>query len=415
MARGKKRFGYTAFAPEDKEDAKRGHPAVHLADYAASRGLSFYDQAVLGAFASLLPAFPEYTFNVMRGVLPGGRYGALQHQLEEIEVDQEGIRGNGSFYGSKYTYKNPGGLLNLISPVDIISEKAPTEAFANNAAWAPTTKVTIRVPEAALLPQLLVRRADRFTLWGNPKLDPYGLPGFKIGQDDLPDDLLTAVFSGPVGQVLASLPYPYVEMRLRHGAVALQRNGYASTEAELDQLAQAGCAIAEGLRAVAAPLLQPQPFTAELPPPTSAHSPLAPWFFRPDESWADGLQRAAAERGMVQEDPVAYHQAFPTVPVPGTALGVFRGTIPGSNRFGRLAFHYQGGTTTGTVRGAVLLQAPADPPAFQPGGTPIEQTDMYVEVVDGVAAFWNKKRTFGGLSSADLAAAALQTAALVGL
>ncbi|OWY60944.1 hypothetical protein B7486_66460, partial [cyanobacterium TDX16] len=103
-------FGYTAFAPEDVEDAKRGHPSISLAGYAASRGLEHLDQAQVGAFRGVLPSWPNYIFNAMRGAIPGGWFGLLQHELHEIEVDQDGIRAGGAFYGSRHTYRNPDGV-----------------------------------------------------------------------------------------------------------------------------------------------------------------------------------------------------------------------------------------------------------------------------------------------------------------
>ena len=79
-----RKHGYAAFAPADVADARRGTPTVDLAPYAAARGLEFLDRQSPAGFSAAVPSFPEYRFNVARGVLPGGRYGVLFHQLLEV-------------------------------------------------------------------------------------------------------------------------------------------------------------------------------------------------------------------------------------------------------------------------------------------------------------------------------------------
>jgi hypothetical protein len=51
--------------------------------------------------------------------------------------------------------------------------------------------------------------------------------------------------------------------------------------------------------------------------------------------------------------PLAYHRAFPSVPVPGIACVVFRGRIPGLGVPGRLVVHPE----RDAVRPAVLMAA----------------------------------------------------------
>lgn len=378
---------------------------MSLAGYAAARGLEHLDQAQVGAFRGVLPTWPDYIFNAMRGAIPGGWFGLIEHELEEVEVDQGGIREAGTFYGSRHTYRNPEGLLGVVTGLSW--KETPNEPFAANAAWAPATRAVVRVSEAALLPELLVRRRDRMS---SPLgLDAYGLPGFGLSRRDLPEDLVRAICSGPVGQVLASLPYPHVELRLRCGAVTIQRNGYATSEAELDHLAQATCAVAVGLRDVAGPLLAPRPFAEALPPPGEVDPAFAPWYPRPFETWADGIRRVAEERGMANEDVVGFHQAHPTLPMPGVALGVVHGEIPGLGRTGRLVFTQQGGSTSGSVRGSVVLDADPSAPPLPLGGLLVPETDQFVEHLGAVTAVWNKTRLWDGYHSLALIEATKQT------
>jgi hypothetical protein len=48
-----------AFAKADVEDAKRGHPAFDLRDYAARRGLEFIDHDTPAGFRAVVPCEPE--------------------------------------------------------------------------------------------------------------------------------------------------------------------------------------------------------------------------------------------------------------------------------------------------------------------------------------------------------------------
>lgn len=406
-------YGYAAFGPDDVEDAQRGHPAVRLTPYAEARGLEYVDQALVGAFRPMVPVWREHVFNAMRGALPGGWYGLVQHELHELPIDRGGVVTQpGPLYAVKARYRDPDGALRVVTGISGWRE-LPEGPFEANAAWAPTTRAVVRVSETALLPQLVVRRRDRMVR--SVDLGPHGLGGFGLVQHDVPGDLLTAIFSGPVGQVLASLPHHLVELHLGYGLVSLKRNGYVVADDELDHLAQAAGALAVGLRDVAAPLLAPRAFTDALPGPGEADPPPVPWFPMPEANWADGIRRVAEERSMADEDVVAFHQAFPTLAVPGVALGVVRGDIPGLGRFGRLLFTQQGPGTRGTTRGAVLLEADPAAPALPTGGRLVPETGQWAETLGGITAVWNHERVEGGYGSLPLIDAAARTLVHLGL
>ncbi len=76
-----------AFTSEDTADAKYGEPSFDLSGYAASRDLRFIGREAPPNFSHACPSHPEYCFNSMDGVLPGGAFGMLQNQLKEIPVD----------------------------------------------------------------------------------------------------------------------------------------------------------------------------------------------------------------------------------------------------------------------------------------------------------------------------------------
>src|SRR5918992_2518072 len=77
---------YAAFKPADVEDARRRRPAADLRPYAQSRGLEYLDSRNPMGYWGVVPADERLQFNVLRGVLPGGRHGILFHHLHEVLV-----------------------------------------------------------------------------------------------------------------------------------------------------------------------------------------------------------------------------------------------------------------------------------------------------------------------------------------
>ncbi len=174
------KFGVAAFVPEDVEDAHRRQPAFEMNEYATSRGLTPMGSVHVAAVRSVQPAWPDYVFNLARGVLPGGRFGVIEHDLYEIATHpSNGIQYGGGFFGTQYTAKGPKGFLNKVLPISL-SVDQPVGPFAASALWVPTTSANVRVPEAALCPRLVVRRTDRMGPVGNTDLDDVGLPGFRL-------------------------------------------------------------------------------------------------------------------------------------------------------------------------------------------------------------------------------------------
>lgn len=414
VAKWSRKHGYAAFAPADTADAKRRAPDVDLSGYAARRGLEHRGQDRLDELHAVMPEWAEYAFNCMSGALPDGSYGALLHEKLEVPVTNGDISWSGSYYHvvTRGPSKGALGCISIVLPIDL-SRSPRHEPFGRSGVWIPTTKVALRLPEAALLPAMTVKRKAHLGLTGT-KLDDDGAPGFRLIGQPVPEQMRRELFGGGLGHLLGRLSHPYVELQVQRGAMSLQRNGYARTDDELDDLVRAACAMAEHLRAVCGPLHAPGAFADPLPPPRTEVD-WAPWYPLVVYPFHEVFPKAAAERGMVLEDLVEYHRRFPRVPVPGTALGVMRGRLPGTAVLGRLVFHQQGNGTGDAVRGGVLFEAPPHPPPFRLGGTFVEETQMYVEVVDGIAAIWNAERTVAGLHSARLAEGAVSTARRVGL
>ncbi len=398
----------TAFAKADVDDAKRGAPAVDLAAFAARRGLESMGSAVVGAFTGIVPTYPEYIFNVSRGVLDGGRFGLVEHELYEISLRDDGdLSMSGTYYGT--ATKNRFSIGRLVG----IQGDPKDEAFAADAAWVPSTAVVLRVPEAALLPKVIIRRRDFMALMDSPDLSDDGASGFAmVGSRFIDDELRAALARGAVATTLTSLSHPFVELELDRGAVALRVNGFVGDEATLDALTAAAAAITDTWAELGMADASGADLGSELPPPNPDKRP--PGFPVPGSEWLDAYRRVAEDLALTAEDPVALHRAAPHLPVPGTVEAVLRGPIAGGPMVGRLLWTSQGGRTSGSVRGAAWF--PARKKAETPvGGLLHEPTDMYAEVVDGSVWCWSRQRSFGGLESRPLGDRAVRTVTELGL
>ena len=375
---------HTAYAPEDVDDARRGAPAGSLEPWATSRGLSFPGPTLSGQLVTVLPRFSEYQFNVCRGEITPGRLGQVAHELHEIEAHEGSIRAGGPFFGTRVTTRR--GFKSFIG----WSDDRPDEPFAANAAWAPTTKVVLRVPEAVLLPQVVIRNSARIR-FDHPDLGPHGMPGYRMAKSGWIHEELLA-WLGWACSPLASMHESYVSLTLDHGLLAVVRNGFVDNPEALDQLVAITAQIAQNLAAgtAASPA-----FDDPLPPPNYA---TWPGFLTLQPHEIEAFARLAQANRMAAEDAVALHQSFRRLPFPGMAKTVLRGIVPGTTTLGRVAIAAQGGRTSGTYRTVVLL--PTAPGAATPvGGVFHKPSDTYVEVADGIAAGWPRARTPNGFDS----------------
>ncbi len=396
-----KNHGYAAFAREDVADAKRGRPEGTLEEYARSRGLEFRGRGRLAGFRMVLPQWEEEQHNLMRGVLPGGRFGVLLHQLLQTHTNDGSTGISGTFHGVRPS--SPGLLRSTFSfnrtdiPVigdflDPPTDDTPREPFDVHGAWAPVTTIGMLVPETnALLPRAIITlqsRVPRLQSRGSFDLDDYGAPGFRLYPgEDVDRDALTRLVGGPAMGALARLAHPYAEARIDYGTLTARRNGYVSDPAALDEFAQTVSALADAVVAAADSGVR-QPFAEPLPasPWTQADTPgMAPYLAG---AWAQDIRGFAAQHGLTLEDSDAWHRAFGHVPLPGRALAVMR-----SAHGGRVLFTTEVPiNVTRALRGAVVAPAAEGVADTPPGG--IRGEFGTVGVKDGLAfAFTN--RLFG--------------------
>lgn len=384
------RFGHAAFDPADVEDARRGHPAITLQDVAPAFGFERVGSNVLlGAFQANLPKWAEYIFNVCRGVSPSGRSAAIQHELLELEAHNGSIREGGTFHDVRVTTHT-----SLRELWGLSQDAPPSEPFAGNAAWAPTTTAHVRAPETLRLPRLRIARANAIDALGGDGLGRLGLPGFRVrrGRDD---EALLARIVDAVGPLISRRDDPHVDLRVQYGAVAVTVNGYRSDPDDLRDL----LAVADGVAAALASLAGPasgEPFDALGPtagsvtPPVGVplpHPVLVPKYAEVARSW-----------GLHHEDASHLMRLFPECAIPGVPSGVLVGTPPGTGRFGRVVWFEPGGHWSGTLRPGLILPARAG--ATTPvGGLLDRQHAMYVEVAAGLACCWRQQRTQGELDA----------------
>ena len=364
-----------AFSEQDVEDAKRGHPDFELRDHAAKRGMEFLDHAMPAGYRAALPAQDELQSNVLRGALPGGEYGVMAHEGLEIGYSTDSPDWGGTFYGERVKMKG---------------DWRPVVGDApSGVARVPCTVAGVRVPETAgTHPYLRIdtrRSSPPFTFTNRTKLDDLpATDGWSMWCEPKPErETVKGLVAEPVAELLRTHREDGLfQIVVWWGTLVVRRNGFLHPE-ELDELGQAASLTAKRLREVCGALADPEPFGAELPAPPSSERDLPAGFF-PGEVWRKWALETAEEHGLELENPLAYHRAFPSVPVPGTAYVVLRGEIPQVGR-GRLVIHRE----RDAVRPAVLIAAPAGAEPTPPGGLPFPAHSARLEIADGLLAVWS--------------------------
>ncbi|HYI18754.1 MAG TPA: hypothetical protein VD836_08580 [Solirubrobacteraceae bacterium] len=393
MARPRK-HGYAALAPQDVPDAKAGTSGVDLRAYAAERGLEVITGSTPAGYRAAVPAWPEYLENVMRGVLPGGEYGLLYH--EKLELPTTGGM-SGTLYAKvtgKASWKDAFRFNRTDLPfigdfLDPPTDHSPPEPYDNDSAWVPCTVAALHVPEtAAVLGQL---RLDRRHHHGQYDFAQHRtLPGgwhLRTGAD-ADEAAVARVLGGPLPGVLAGIDAALLQVVVLHGTLILRRNGYLKEPAALDAHASLAAFAAGELRAACLPATRPQAFAEPLPRWDAQAAELPP-------PWVAAFAALATRLDATLEDPRALHLAFPSLPVPGTAVAVLR---LGSGE--RLVYTEERLVRRAQqVRGA-LLAAAAPGAATPPGGARDDEL-VVAEVRDGVLACWSRRTADITLGEAD--------------
>jgi hypothetical protein len=398
MADRPRDHGYAAFEPADVADAKRGRPDFDLRAYAEERGLELLGQAdpPLAGWKQALPRFPEYAFNMVRGALPGGRYGLLWHEAWEIPATGEGdslrFEVPGEYYGVHYKGVGSATWLNLIPFIGWMFGKDRShvleEPFGLNRIWVPCTVVTVRVSEPiGVAPHFAFMQDEHCGRGVGRDLSQFGLSDRRLfAEPALPDDMLARFMEDPHRFVHLGWVGGYFVVRFQCGTLVLRRNGFLRDPAMLDKLAMDACAVAQQFADACLARTEPQPFEAELPARTltdtiDLSAPPDPFEIPPGE-WTKGFREYAQRHGLVHEDPASFHRAFPKLPSPGQAAAVMRGP---RHRVVYYAEHPV--REKQNVRGAIVFRTShADTP---PEGLRDADRGLVLEARDGVAVIWS--------------------------
>lgn len=370
-----------AFSPDDVEDAKRGHPAFDLRDYAARRGLEFLDHGTPAGYRAAVPCQDELQSNVLRGTLPGGEYGVMAHEGLEIGYSTDSADWDGTFYGERVKLKGNWNLLFGDAPSGVVR--------------VPCTVAGVRLPETAgTHPYVRIdtrRSAPPFSFTNRSELGKLGADGWSVWCEPKPDsDTVERLVADPVAGLLREHSEDGLfQIVVWWGTLVVRRNGFLGPE-DLDQVAQAARLVAERLRKVCVSLAEPQCFDAQLPAPPSSGARDLPVGFQPGEEWRKRALEIAERHGLAFENPVAYHRAFPSVPVPGTAYIVLRGEIPHVGS-ARLVVHRE----RDDARPAIVMAAPRRAESTPPGGVTFREHAARLEVADGLLAVWGTKSWSG--------------------
>lgn len=305
-------------------DGFRGRPDVDLSGYAASRGLDFRGQSSLAGYLGAFTFTPELQFNVLRGVLPGGRSGVLLHHVAILDPESA----SGQFYGKRT--EKVGGL----AAADFIPL---TDLFSPNVHFfrLPETRIAFRLPASVstLASFHVARRTERAR--GRASDDFLAARGLQLDEwrliaDRRADlDLLERVVRGPLGDALVRSDALGFTVEFAFGQLLVTRQDFLADFDELDAFCREAVAIADGIAALDPPGPPPADFDVALPEPawlaSVAASPDERYIDASSGAWLEPLFAYAQERSMRVEDPASFHSAFASLPLPGAGFGVAAG------------------------------------------------------------------------------------------
>ena len=397
-----------AFSSEDVEDAKRGQPAISLSGYAAERGLQHIDHNTLAGYRTALPCDPQFQFNVMRGRLPGGEHGILAHEALALPWIDGEIAWSGWFQTIGKPKRSGPRLRDFAVGLIPFAEWFTGWGGGQEdvePARAPCTVAAVRVPESAgAQPHLRIDNRDAappYDFGNDAELGPFGLAGWLLHADPQPDaELVGELLVDPVGATLeAHSGDALLQVLLTFATLVVRRNGYLADPAELDELCVLAGALARNVRAACRSRLPRRRFDEPLPAPAWETGAALPRGFALEPHWQEWARSAAGRYRLALEGTVAYHRAFPAVPVPGFAKVVMRGTLPVLGVAGRLVVH----TEPGAARAAVVVLAPSGVTSASPDGDRSD-TDPAVrmEVRDGLAGIYTVSSYWGSAMAGDV-------------
>jgi len=369
-----------AFSRDDVADAKRGYPDIDLREYATRRGLEWLDHTTPAGYRAAVPGKDELQSNVLRGQLAGGEYGVIVHEGLEVGYSADSFDWGGTFYSIRVRTGGVGlrGML-------------PFSGRANEAlVRIPCTVAGVRLSESVgsqLCLRIDTRRSAPPVSFGHRiKLDALiGVDGWSVwGLPEVEPDALASLVREPVAELIrAHAEDGLFQVVVWWGTLFVRRNGFLGDDQPLDELGRAASAFAERVREVCLARSEPRPFASELTRPLFRDWQDPQVIFNPSDTWHAWAEETAKRYGFTREDPLAYHRAFPSLPIPGQASVVMRGTLASVGDC-RLVVHREREAS----RAALLIALPEGHPPTPPGGLAPSGRGVRLETGGGLLAVW---------------------------
>lgn len=186
-----------------------------------------------------------------------------------------------------------------------------------------------------------------------------------------------------------------------YGQLVVFQQNFLKQPEDLDTFCELISWLAREIREISGATLTPQPFETELPPPEWLDAVAAKLdeqhILAPQGVMLERVVRTAQERGLVLENSLAFHRAFPQLPIPGEAFGVMRGdgirllccierSIRDISQLKDL-FPNPGGPVGADV---AVLPAPGVPDTDD-GGDGLLADDTRYAVRDGILCVWRRR------------------------
>lgn len=285
-------------------------PRIDLRPWAQRHGLRHVGNELIRGAVPALPPDPDHRFNVVMG-LPGGTKGVVAHVVRRLADNS----------------------IDSARPI-----------FAHE----PWTVVALPVPEAVgTLLRFHAGRPDEIAEneW-SARVD-LGVPGVAASAAPGTDRrVLTALLDAGATELLRDQTH-LTAVHFAFGCLWVERQAFLDVE-DLERLAARGAALARALAGASLAVLEPVPFDRPLPAPAWLDGPgvAGHSLFTGREgegldapvltpALADFVRGIPAARGLEAEDALAFHRAFPRLPLRGQAIAVFRGDL-GRGRIGRV-------------------------------------------------------------------------------
>jgi hypothetical protein len=383
-----------AFSRDDVPDAKRGYPDFDLREFASRRGLEWLDHTTPAGYRAAVPGKEELQSNTLRGELAGGAYGVLAHEGLEVGYSGDSFDWGGTFYSIRVRTTGVGlrGMLPFSGRANEALVRIPCTVAGVRLSESVGSQLCLRIDTRRSAPPVSFGHRikldeligiDGWSVWGLPKVEP---------------DALASLVREPVAELIrAHAEDGLFQVVVWWGTLLVRRNGFLRDDEPLDELGRAASTLAARVREICLQRAEPRPFASELAPPLFRDWQDPQVIFNPSDTWHAWAEDTARRYGFTREDPLAYHRAFPSLPVPGQASVVMRGTLASVGDC-RLVVHREREAS----RAALLIAPPAGLSPTPPGGVASNTRGVRLESGGGLLAVWATSSYWGNAMVGDI-------------